>query len=293
MLPAELIRKVKKIEIATNRVVQDTLAGQYHSVFRGRGMAFSEVRPYQPGDDIRSIDWNVTARMNDAFVKVFVEERELTVIILVDRSASGAVGTRDKTKNEVAAEIAALIALSATQNNDRVGLVMFTDRVERFVPAKKGRPHALRIVSEVLQFEPQSPRTDLAAALEFLRKVNRRRSVAFIVSDFLATGYERALRIAGRRHDVVPIVVSDPIEDQLPDVGLLWARDAETGELIPVDTSSRRVRQAYAQARARERAERDLLFRRLSLESVAVTAGEEYVRPLVSFFRARARRMRR
>lgn len=292
MLPAELVRKVRKIEITTNRVVQQTLAGQYHSVFRGRGMAFSEVRPYQPGDEIRSIDWNVTARMNEAYVKVFVEERELTVMILVDRSASGAVGSREKTKNEVAAEIAALIALSATQNNDRVGLVLFTDRVERFVPAKKGRSHALRIVSEVLQFEPASTRTDVGAALEFLRKVNRRKSVAFVVSDFLSEGYERALRIAGRRHDLVPIVVADPIDDTLPDVGLLWARDAETGEVFPVDTSSRKVREAFAGARTEERKKRDTLFRRLSLDSVAINAGEEYVRPLVSFFRARARRMR-
>src|SRR5947209_6519597 len=209
--PAELIRKIRRIEITTRRAVLDTLAGGYHSVFKGRGMAFSEVRPYQPGDEIRAIDWNVTARMGDPFVKVFAEERELTALIAVDRSASQEVGTSAQAKAEVSAEIAGLLVFSALANGDRAGLMLFTDHIERYVPPRRGRKHGLRVITEVLAYQPQGRGTDLAAAIGHLTRVQRRRAVVFIVSDFCAEGYETALAIAARRHDLISVVISDPI----------------------------------------------------------------------------------
>lgn len=290
--PAELIRKIRRIEITTRRAVLDTLAGGYHSVFKGRGMAFSEVRPYQPGDEIRSIDWNVTARMGDPFVKVFVEERELTALIAIDRSASTTVGFAPQAKAEVAAEIAGLLVFSALENGDRAGLLLFTDRVERYVPPRRGRKHGLRIITEALAFQPQGRRTDLAAALSDIARLLRRRAVVFVVSDFLSGDYESALAVCARRHDLVPVVVTDPVEDELP-AGLsgLWpVADAESGETVWADLSDRRTREAYAAA-AREAAERrDKLFRKLSLDSVRVQPGDDYVAPLSALFRARARR---
>jgi uncharacterized protein (DUF58 family) len=246
MLTSDLIKKIRKIEITTSRAVNDVMAGQYHSVFKGRGMAFDEVRPYQPGDDIRVIDWNVTARMNDLYVKQFIEERELTVMLLVDASASLAFGTRERFKSELAAEITGLLAFSAIKNNDRVGLIMFTDRIERFVPPKKGTKHVLRVISEVLSFVPEGSGTDIAGALEFLSRVTKRKSVAFLVSDFLASGYESALKVAHRRHDLVSIVLRDPMERRLPAVGIAAFEDAETGEMILFDTTSRRAREKVA-----------------------------------------------
>src|SRR5713226_3784936 len=214
--PSELIRKIRRIEITTRRAVLDTLAGGYHSVFKGRGMAFSEVRPYQPGDEIRAIDWNVTARIGEPFVKVFVEERELTALIAVDRSASQGAGLSAQAKAEVAAEIAALLVFSALENGDRAGLLLFTDRVERFVPPRRGRKHGLRLISEALAFRPGGRGTDVALALRDVTRFLRRRAVVFVVSDFLASDYEAALAVCARRHDVIPVVVSDPVEDELP-----------------------------------------------------------------------------
>src|SRR5258708_21432654 len=223
MLPRELIKKIRRIEIVTARQAQNQLAGAYHSVFKGLGMAFSEVRQYQPGDDVRLIDWNVTARMRDAYIKLFVEEREMTVMLLVDASGSGAFGSRQQAKREVAADIAALLAFSAIKNNDRIGLIIFTDRVEKFVPPKKGRRHVLALISEILTFEPASRRTDLKVGLELLGKVARRRSVAFLVSDFIVdggvAGDEKALRIATRKHDLVPGAIAAPTEEDRPGVG--------------------------------------------------------------------------
>src|SRR3954468_13661536 len=214
MLTRDLLRKIRKIEIVTERLVRDRMAGAYHSVFKGRGIAFSEVREYMPGDDIRLIDWNVSARMNEPYVKLFVEEREMTVLLLVDMSASGRFGSREQEKRELAAELAAILAFSAIRNNDRVGLMLFTDEVERFVPPKKGKKHVLRVISEILTFEPRSPRTDLASVLRFVSRVALRRAVVFLISDFLAPAsrYERALRIAGGRHDLIPVTVTDPLE---------------------------------------------------------------------------------
>jgi uncharacterized protein (DUF58 family) len=271
--------------------VNDRLAGQYHSVFKGRGMSFSEVRQYQHGDDVRMIDWNVTARTNEPYVKLFTEEREMTVMLLVDMSASGRFGSARK-KREIAAEVGAMLAFSAIKNNDRVGLIIFTDHVEMFVPAKKGKKHVLRVISEILTYEPGSRTTDLKEGLEFLGRVTTRRSVAFLISDFLADNYQHALRVAHKRHDLVPVVISDPVEEKLPRVGFVTFEDFETGELIEFDTSGSEAR-AYERAVKRIRDEREQLFRRMKIDFVNVRTDQEYVRALVSFFEARERRMRR
>jgi len=289
--PADLIRKIRRIEITTRRAVQDTLAGGYHSVFKGRGMAFSEVRPYQPGDEIRAIDWNVTARMGEPFIKVFSEERELTALIAVDRSASQDAGFAAQAKAEVSAEIAALLVFSALENGDRAGLLLFTDKIERYVPPRRGKKHGLRLITEVLAFRPSGRGTDIAEALGHLTTAQRRKAVVFVVSDFLAEGYENALAVLSRRHDVVPVVVSDPVEEKLPELQGLWpVADAETGEMVLLDFADAHTRTAY-QLYSRERAERrDKIFRKLSLDAVRVRPGDDYVQPLAALFRARARR---
>jgi uncharacterized protein (DUF58 family) len=289
--PADLIRKIRRIEITTRRAVQDTLAGGYHSLFKGRGMAFSEVRPYQPGDEIRAIDWNVTARMGEPFIKVFSEERELTALIAVDRSASQDAGFAPQAKAEVSAEIAALLVFSALENGDRAGLLLFTDRIERYVPPRRGKKHGLRLITEVLAFRPQGRGTDIAGALGHLSTAQRRKAVVFVVSDFLAHGYESALAVLSRRHDVVPVVVSDPVEEKLPELRGLWpVTDAESGETAMLDFSDAHTRMAY-QLYARERAEkRDKIFRKLSLDAVRVRPGDDYVQPLAALFRARVHR---
>jgi uncharacterized protein (DUF58 family) len=292
MLTRDLIRKLRKIEITTNRVVNETLAGQYHSVFKGRGMAFSEVRPYQPGDEIRTIDWNVTARMGEPFIKVFTEERELTVMLLVDRSGSGDVGASERTKSEVAAEIGAMIAFSAITNNDRVGLALFTDKVERFVPPKKGRKHVMRVLTDILTFHPEGKRTSLADALTFLHQSSKRKTVTFVLSDFLADGWDRPLAIASRRHDIVPIVLWEPMQGELPNVGLLSAEDPETGEVVIVDTSSRLVRLEYKRQFQAAVARREKTFSQLRLDAIHVGADEDFIKPLVRFFNQRAARVR-
>lgn len=301
MIPRELIKKLKRIEILTARTANAQLAGAYHSVFKGIGIAFSEVRQYQPGDDVRLIDWNVTARMRDAYVKLFVEEREMTVMLLVDASGSQLFGTREKPKSEVAAEVAALLAFSAIKNNDRVGLIIFTDRVERFVPAKKGKKHVLRVVSEILTFTPTSRGTDLKIGLDFLGRVAKRRSVAFLVSDFIAPGpYERALKIAQKRHDLVPIALTDPMEEELPPLGLVTFEDIETGAIEEIDTFSRAGRTRFAERVRRMRADREQLFKRLKMDFVNVRiaapshhrSDTPYLDPLLAFFRARERRLR-
>lgn len=293
MLTRELIKKIRKIEITTNRTVNDVLAGQYHSVFKGRGMAFDEVRPYQPGDDIRVIDWNVTARMNDLYIKQFVEERELTVMLLVDASGSQAFGTRSRKKAELAAEITGLLAFSAIKNNDRVGLIIFTDRVERFVPPKKGTKHVLRVISEVLGARPAHRGTDLGAALEYLSRVTKRQSVAFLISDFLSQGFEAALKIGNRRHDLVPIVLGDPMERELPNVGLAAFEDSETGEVMLFDTAVAEVRRRYREQMEILGEERRRLFKRLKIDAVELRTDEDYLRPLMLFFKRRSARMTR
>jgi uncharacterized protein (DUF58 family) len=287
---AELFDRARRIEIASRRLVDEQLAGQYHSVFKGRGLVFADVRPYYAGDDVRAIDWNITARMNAPHVKQFVEERDRTVNLVIDMSASGYFGSRGGTKRDIAAELAAVIAFSAIKNNDRVGLTIVTDRVERYVPPKRGRRHVLRVIGEILAFEPASRRTELAAGLDFLAKVARRRSVVFFVSDFLSEGWERAMRIATQRHEVVPVVVGDPLEAVLPEVGLLVVEDLETGAVVELDTSAG-VRRAFARRAREAAARRDQALRRLSLEAIEIATDRPYVEPLVAFFRARAKRM--
>jgi uncharacterized protein (DUF58 family) len=291
MLPSELVKRLRRLEIRTRKVVADTLAGQYHSVFKGRGMAFSEVRPYQPGDEIRTIDWNVTARMREPFVKVFTEERELTVMLVVDVSASKEWGSRGRTKAELAAEVAAQIAFSATANNDRVGLILFSDRIEKLIPPKKGRKHVMRVVSDILSFKPQGRGTDLAAGLTGVLRVAPRRAVTFLVSDFLARGYERPVRLVARRHDLVPVVLADPLEESFPALGLVEMEDPETGERAVVDTSAPAVRGAFARAMEAQREERRRLFQRLELDHVELRAGDDHAAALTRFFRMRARRL--
>jgi uncharacterized protein (DUF58 family) len=292
MITREIVKKLRKIEIHTARLANDQLAGSYHSVFKGRGMAFSEVRQYQPGDDVRFIDWNVSARMNDTYVKVFTEEREMTVMLLVDLSASELFGSVAQSKQETAAEVAALLAFSAIKNNDRVGLILFTDRIERFVPPKKGKGHVMRVVTEILSAKPNHKGTDVRAALELLGHVQKRKCVAFLISDFLASGYEHALRVASARHDLIPLQITDPREESLPDVGLLLAQDLESGEIVEVDTSSKRVREAYAVRVARKRGEREQLFRKLDLDHLTIYTHKPYVRPIAELFRLRQRRER-
>jgi uncharacterized protein (DUF58 family) len=293
MLTRDLLKKIRKIEIVTERLVRDRMAGAYHSVFKGRGIAFSEVRQYIPGDDIRMIDWNVSARMNEPFVKLFTEEREMTVLLLVDMSASGNFGSRVQEKRELAAEIAAVLAFSAIRNNDRVGLIIFTDQVEKYVPPKKGKKHVLRVISEILSFQPSSLRTDIGAGLQFLGRIARRKAVAFLISDFLAPPqrYERALRITAGRHDLVPVTVTDPLEEALPSVGLLELQDPETGEVVVFDSSGREARAFAAEARATVLA-RQTLFRRLSMDAISVRTDRAYLPALTTFFEARARRLR-
>ncbi|MGE0786467.1 MAG: DUF58 domain-containing protein [Sandaracinaceae bacterium] len=292
MIPRELIKKLRKIEIRTSKLANDQLAGGYHSVFKGRGMAFSEVRQYQPGDDVRFIDWNVSARMNETYVKVFTEEREMTVMLLVDLSGSERFGSLARPKVETVAEVSALLAFSAIKNNDRVGLILFTDRVERFVPPKKGKGHVMRVVTEILNARPVGEGTDLGVALDMLGHVARRKAVAFLVSDFIAGHYERELRVAAHRHDLIPIQIIDPHEEELPDVGIALFEDLETGELVEVDTSDSAVRKAYRRRFARDRQKREELFRRLSVDHITVHTHHDYVRPLTELFRRRARRMR-
>jgi uncharacterized protein (DUF58 family) len=290
MLPKDLIKRIRRLEITTRKVVSDMLAGQYHSVFKGRGMAFSEVRQYQPGDEIRIIDWNVTARMNETYVKVFTEERELTVMLVVDVSASEEFGSAAQTKSELAAEIAAQIAFSAIANNDRVGLILFSDRVEHVIPPKKGRKHVLRVVSDILSFRPEGKGTNISAGLTYLSRVTKRKSVTFLISDFLATDLEKPMRIVGRKHDLVPVVIADPLEESFPKLGMIELEDPETGERLLVDTRSALVRGRFARLQQQRREERKKLFQKLELDFVELKNGQDYVKALARFFRARSRR---
>jgi len=292
MIPADIIRKVRRIEIRTNRLVSEVVAGEYQSVFRGRGVEFSEVREYQLGDDVRTIDWNVTARMRRPYVKRYVEERELTVMLLVDASGSLEFGTAQQMKGEVVAEIAALLAFSAIRNNDKVGLIIFTDRVESSLPPKKGRKHVLRLVRDLLYFRPRGRGTNIAEPLELLRRVTRRRAVAFVLSDFRAVGYERALRLANRRHDVIAVTVTDPREEELPRLGLLALRDAETGRRLLLDSSQRTVREALSVAASARRQKLGRVFSQARVDHIDIRCDRPYVEPLIAFFAERARRFR-
>ncbi|MEO1268579.1 MAG: DUF58 domain-containing protein [Myxococcota bacterium] len=285
-----LLKRIRKLEIVTRRIVNQQMAGSYHSAFKGRGMNFDEVRVYQPGDEIRFIDWNVSARMGDVFIKQFVEERELTVFLLVDASASQLFGTGDKSKQEAAAEIGALLAFSAIKNNDRVGLIVFTDTIELFVPPKKGRKHVLRVIREILEFKPSGRRTDLRVALDFLNKVQKRKSVAFLISDFQDNDYRRSLLVASKRHDLVPIVVVDPAEEVLPQIGTVHLENPETGQLEVFDTLSKHARKRFEQRATTIREQREQLFRRLGVDFVTIRTDHSPYQPLVNYFKLRAKR---
>jgi uncharacterized protein (DUF58 family) len=316
MIPREILKKIRQIEIRTNRLVSETLAGQYHSVFKGQGMNFDEVREYQPGDDVRSIDWNVTARMNHPFIKKFVEERELTVMLLVDLSGSGLFGSVAQSKRELAAEIASVLAFSAIRNNDKVGLILFSEGVEKFVPPRKGRKHVLRVIREILFFEPRRRGTDLNAALEFMLRVLPHRAIVVILSDFLGqTAPTRleieahlrrkavfsetlgqasftVLRQANRRHDVVAVQITDRFELQLPALGRLVLKDAETGEVVEVNTGDERKRAAFAQRQTRTQAELFKLFRGANIDSIQLRTDQTYASALGRFFETREKRRR-
>jgi len=290
LTPREVIRRVRRLEIRTRRLVDESLAGSYHSVFRGRGMEFSEVREYVSGDDVRTIDWNVSARMGHPFVKKFTEERELTVMMLVDASGSGMFGTSRATKMQTAAEISALLAFSAIRNNDRVGLLLFTDRIELFVPPRKGREHALRVLRECLTIEPVGQGTRIAQALEYLQRVVRKRAVAFLISDFQDRGFDRTMRVVAQKHDLVAISIADPREATLPNVGLSNVQDPETGRSGRLDTGSPRARRLYAETAKQARESLRTTVKRTGVDLLELSTGESYEMPLVRFFHDRARR---
>ena len=301
MIPREILKKIRQIELRTNRIVTESLAGQYHSVFKGQGMNFDEVREYQPGDDVRAIDWNVTARMNHPFIKKFVEERELTVMLVVDVSGSGRFGSRGQSKRELAAEIASVLAFSAIRNNDKVGLILFTDGVEKFIPPRKGRSHVLRVIREVLFFEPERRGTDLKAALEFFLRVQSHKAVTVVVSDFLlgnGTGLlpkavQTALRQANRRHDVVAVQITDPYELQLPALGRLVLEDAETGEVVEINTGDAGGRAAFALRQEKLRGELAKQLRGSGIDSIQLRTDEPYGAALGKFFETREKRRAR
>jgi len=291
MLPKEIIAKIRRIEITTSKLVTDMLAGQYESVFKGRGIEFDEVREYQPGDEIRSIDWNVTARMGRPFIKKYVEERQLTVMVLLDASGSSYFGTAKRLKSELAAEVSAVLAFAATQNKDRVGLIIFTDRIEKFIPPRKGLAHVLRVIREALYFSPKGKGTDIAGALRYLDGVTTRRAVTFVISDFFAKDFKNALAIANKRHDCVAITITDPREIELPDAGLVELTDAETGAIFSVDTSKASTRLKYSAKSRQTIEERQRLFASLSMDHIDIRTDKPYIEEFIKFFKTRKKRL--
>ena len=300
MIPREILKKIRQIELRTNRLVNETLGGQYHSVFKGQGMNFEEVREYQPGDEVRTIDWNVTARMNHPFVKKFVEERELTLMLVVDLSGSGLFGSGEQSKRELAAEIASVLAFSAIRNNDKVGLILFTDDVEKYIPPKKGRRHVLRVIREILFFEPQRRGTNLSGALDFLNRVTAHRAISVVISDFLEPVFESSksvsslsstLRQANRRHDVVAVQIIDPHELELPALGRLILQDAETGDVVEVNTSAA-TRRAFAEQQKTQQGELERMLRGARIDAIRLRTNESYAGALGRFFETREKRRR-
>jgi uncharacterized protein (DUF58 family) len=291
MLPKEVIQKIRRIHVTTSRLVTDFLSGSYESVFKGRGMEFDEVREYQPGDEIRSIDWNVTARMGRPFIKKFVEERQLTVMILLDASASSYFGTAKRLKSEVAAEISAVLAFAAVKHNDRVGLIIFTDKIEKFIPPRKGQQHVLRVIREALYFKPKGKGTNIEDALRYLDSVTTRRAVTFIISDFFAKEFKKPLSVANKRHDCVAITITDPRETELPKTGIIELTDAETGAFFLVDTSSAKVRRTYSEKSARKIDERARMFGSIGVDHIDIRTDKPYIDELIKFFKMRRHRI--
>ncbi len=291
MLPKEVIQKIRRIHVTTSRLVTDFLSGNYESVFKGRGMEFDEVREYQPGDEIRSIDWNVTARMGHPFVKKFIEERHLTVMILLDASASSYFGTSKRLKSELAAEISAVLAFAAVKHNDRVGLIIFTDRIEKFIPPRKGQQHVLRVIREALYFKPKGKGTNIEDALKYLDSVTTRRAVTFIISDFFDKDFKKPLSVANKRHDCVAITITDPREMELPKSGIVELTDAESGAFFQVDTSNAKVRRTYSQEASRKIDERARLFGTIGVDHIDIRTDKPYIDEMVKFFKIRKRRI--
>jgi len=290
MIDKELLKQVREIEIRTKGLVNQVFSGEYHSVFKGKGMEFSEVREYQFGDDIRNIDWNVTARFGHPFIKIFEEERELTVILMIDLSGSLSFGTREKTKQRVAAEISAILSFSALKNNDKVGLILFTDKIEKFVPPRKGRKHVLRIVREILSFKPEGNKTNLKLALEYLNTTIKKRSIVFFLSDFIDKGFEKILSVVSKRHDFIALSIEDIREKDLINIGLVKFFDAETGQEFFVDTSNKNFLDFYKKKRLELAKSRQYLFRVNRIDNINISVGEDYIKPLVQFFKVREKR---
>lgn len=292
MLPEEIAKKVRGIELRTKKLVNDVFTGEYHSVFKGKGIEFAEVREYGVGDDVRLIDWNVTARAGRPFIKTFEEERELTVMLVVDASGSGRFGTRGTFKADLAAEVSAVLAFSAIKNNDRVGLVMFTDRIELFIPPQKGKKHVLRVIREILYFKPEGTKTGISGALGHVSRMLKRKSIVFLISDFMDEGFESALSVSARKHDLIAVTIADEREEALSDSGVVAFEDAETGEVFLADTSSKKVRRRYWEYRQRRQGELAALFRRYGVDRIALRTGQVYENELVRFFRKRIRQFR-
>ncbi len=292
MIPREIVNKIRRIQITTTRLVTDVFAGQYQSIFKGKGMEFEEVREYQPGDDIRSIDWNVTARTGDPYIKKFVEERELTVMLILDMSQSFYFGSVDKLKSQLAAELCSVLAFSAIKNNDKVGFIAFTDRIEKFVPPRKGISHVLRVIREALYFEPEGKGTDIPLAIEYLNRITTRRTVTFIISDFYAADFKKSLSIANKRHDIIAITITDPREINLPDIGIVKLSDPETEENFFLDTSNSRLRKDYHSQSLKKLEERKRLFRSINVDSIDIHTDVPYAETLLRFFKMRERKRR-
>ncbi len=290
MIPEDLIKKIRQIQIYTSRTVDASFAGQYESVFKGRGMQFDEVREYTPGDDVRTIDWNVTARTGRPYIKQYVEEREMTVMFAVDLSASGEFGTVNKTKNELAAEFCAVLAFAAAKNNDKVGLLIFTDRIELYIPPKKGSRHVLRLIRELLYFKMPRRKTDIPLAMDYIAKVMRKKAIVFVVSDFIETDFKKPLSLLNKRHDVIAVPVRDRVEISMPGVGLIELADAETGEIVLVDTSSRRFRNQYGERSAGRFGELKNMLKSINVDSISISTNRPYIHDLIEFFHMRHRR---
>lgn len=289
METSDLLKKVRKIELKTRGLSNHIFAGEYHTAFKGKGMAFSEVREYQPGDDIRTIDWNVTARFNTPFIKVFEEERELTVMLIIDVSGSKNFGTQKQMKQELVTELSAVLAFSAIQNNDKIGVIFFSDKVEKFIPPKKGKSHILRIIRELIAFDPENKGTDIGEALRYFNNVIKKRAVCFVISDFMSDNFEAPLKIANKKHDVVTIRINDKREEELPDIGLVQMKDAETGEVKWIDTANKLIRENYQKNYLRNMEEVNQLFKNSGVDTIQLRTDMDYIKPLIQFFKRRGK----
>lgn len=292
MIPKSLLKKIRALEISTRQIVNTSISGSYHSVFKGQGLNFADLREYSIGDDIRNIHWSVSAKMNTPYIKLYEEERELTVFIMVDLSGSGEFGSKSKTKVEIAAEIAAILGFSAIKNNDKVGLILFSDHVELFIPAKKGKKHILRLLRDIIYFQPNHKRTNIGVSLTYLLNMVSKKSIVFLLSDFQDETFEEQLKMAVKKHDVVPIIIEDPVELQLPKAGLVALEDQETGELIFINSSSKNLQKAYKNIKYSEKTKLERLFKKINVDWVRLTTTEDYLRPLSVFFQKRLKRFR-